>query len=494
MYDYIIIGGGISGLYSCYILLKNNPKLKILIIEQSGRWGGRIYTKKRDGLSFESGAGRFHSSHINFMKLLKELNLYEKIVPLSKDVSYFLKNQWVYNDNHLMKLYNSSFKTIYDMWQFIFDNPPKDHSTTLYEHCKSIGLTQSETNCLKDTFGYSSEFIQLNAKNALDIIKYDFQKGQYYILNGGLQQVIDELVKRCKDMNAIMLLNTVCISVDKNNMMIEVLQSNNKIMRINSEKCILSVPISNLNDIKITPSLKWNKSQQPIPYKLCRIYAKYSEPWFKGMSKIITDKKISMIIPINPDTGLIMISYSDNKNADYWNSFDNNNEIKKELGKELRIIFPDINIPNPEWISFEYWFEGCHAWGKYSDDIMIMNNIQSELGPNIYLINEAYCHIQSWIEGSLIMSNQYLNRMNGGTLKYTMSEVSKHITNETGIWTVIDNRVYDITKWVPQHPGGRVAIMQIAGKDGSELYHNNPFHKGKNTDEILKKYYIGDLI
>jgi hypothetical protein len=35
--------------------------------------------------------------------------------------------------------------------------------------------------------------------------------------------------------------------------------------------------------------------------------------------------------------------------------------------------------------------------------------------------------------------------------------------------------------------------MQIAGKDGSKLYHNNPFHKGKGTDEILKKYYIGDL-
>jgi monoamine oxidase len=375
MYDYVIVGGGISGLYSCYTLLKNNPKLKILIIEQSGRWGGRIYTKKRDGVTFESGAGRFHSSHINLMKLLKECNLYEKCYELSKDVSYFLKNQWIYNDDHLMKLYNSSFKSLYDMWKFILKNPPKDYSMTLYEYCKSIGFSTSEANCLKDTFGYYTELHQLNAKNSFDIIKEDFTNGQYYILSGGLQQLIDSLVSKCSSMGAKMLLQSTCISIDTLTNTIEHIH-NNKKHTVNSNKIIIAIPITNLNNIDINPKLEWPIREQPKPFQLCRIYAKYSDVWFKNMPKMITDKKISMIIPVDYEKGLIMISYSDNKNAEFWNSFDSHDQIKKELLNELNIMFPNLNISNPDWLSIEYWNEGCHYWGKNKDDSEIMNNIQ----------------------------------------------------------------------------------------------------------------------
>lgn len=491
MYDYLIIGGGISGLYICYQLLKNNPKLNICIIEQSGRWGGRIYTKYKDGLSFESGAGRFHSSHLNLLNLIKEFNLSNKLVPLSKNVSYFLKNQWIYNDNHLMKLYNSSFKSLNDIWQFIIDNPPNDYSLTLLEHCKSIGLSNSEVNCLKDTYGYYTEFSKFNAINAIDLIKMDIQDGKYYVLGGGLSQIINKLVEHCEKFNVIMSLNTNCTSININQKICEI-SHNNKKSIINFNKCFITIPISNLNNLSITPSITWPKLLKPVPYRLCRIYAKYPTSWFKDMPKIITDKKITMIIPIDPKNGLIMISYSDNIRADFWNSFDNINDIKKELANQLKTIFPNLDIPNPEWISHEFWYEGCHYWPKNADDFKIMNNVQSQLGNDIYLVNEAYCHKQCWVEGSLKMANQFL--IKGGSItKYTKADVAKHTTNETGIWTIIDNKVYDITKWVPQHPGGRPAIMQIAGKDGSDLFYNNPFHKGHNTEQILKKYFIGML-
>jgi cytochrome b involved in lipid metabolism/UDP-galactopyranose mutase len=493
MYDIIIVGGGISGLYCCYNILKYNPKLKVCIIEKSGRWGGRIYTKYKDGLSFESGAGRFHSSHKNLMHLINKFKLTNKLNPLSKDVSYFMKNQWIENDNQLMSLYKSSFKSLSSIWKYIFSHKPNNIPSTLEEHCINIGLSKNETQCVKDTYGYLTEFIDMNSNNALDMIRYDFENGTFYTLMGGLQQLIDIMVNKCTKMGATMLLNTYCIKMNKYKKSIT-LSNNNELI---ANKIILTIPINSLNAIEIYPTLRWNNHNKPIPYKLLRIYTKYPFGWFKGMNKIITDMSISMIIPINPDKGLIMISYSDNINAEYWNNFTDINKLKKALSKELNKLFPNIDIPEPEWISLEYWSEGCHYWNKYTNDNKIINNIEKQLGKDIYLINEAYTHINGWIESSLIIANNHINKINntinGGSIKYTINDVQKHNSIEKGVWTIINNKVYDITKWVPEHPGGIAKIMQIAGKDGTDLFMNNPFHKGTDANKILDKYYIGDL-
>jgi cytochrome b involved in lipid metabolism len=201
-----------------------------------------------------------------------------------------------------------------------------------------------------------------------------------------------------------------------------------------------------------------------------------------------------MVIPVNPDAGLIMISYSDTEEATYWNSFMSEKELKVALNKDLKKMFKNIEIPEPDWVSIEYWNEGCHVWGKNADDKSIMKDIQEQLGPDLYLANESYCHLQGWIEGSLLMVNNILDSMYtqlGGVKTFTVEEVSKHNSKETGIWTIIDGKVYDISEWIPKHPGGVIPIMRIAGKDGTDLFKNNPFHKGKNTEGIIKNYFIG---
>ena len=44
LYDIIIIGGGIAGLYKAHQHLKKDPNKKILLLEAANRLGGRIYT------------------------------------------------------------------------------------------------------------------------------------------------------------------------------------------------------------------------------------------------------------------------------------------------------------------------------------------------------------------------------------------------------------------------------------------------------------------
>ena len=70
---YLIIGGGIAGLYSGLLLTENSsisPK-DIIIIEKSYRWGRRVHTLERDDIKYECGASRFIKEHKLLMSIIK---------------------------------------------------------------------------------------------------------------------------------------------------------------------------------------------------------------------------------------------------------------------------------------------------------------------------------------------------------------------------------------------------------------------------------------
>tara|TARA_A100001015_G_C15036290_1_gene736415 strand:- start:3088 stop:3345 length:258 start_codon:yes stop_codon:yes gene_type:complete len=49
---------------------------------------------------------------------------------------------------------------------------------------------------------------------------------------------------------------------------------------------------------------------------------------------------------------------------------------------------------------------------------------------------------------------------------YTWDDVAKH-TSEDDCWVVVNDRVLDVTDWIPDHPGGKMVLIQNAGKDAS---------------------------
>jgi len=51
----------------------------------------------------------------------------------------------------------------------------------------------------------------------------------------------------------------------------------------------------------------------------------------------------------------------------------------------------------------------------------------------------------------------------------TSTEVAAHNSRET-CWSTINGNVYDLTSWIPEHPGGEQAILQLCGTDGSAKY------------------------
>jgi cytochrome b involved in lipid metabolism len=73
----------------------------------------------------------------------------------------------------------------------------------------------------------------------------------------------------------------------------------------------------------------------------------------------------------------------------------------------------------------------------------------------------------------------------------TRAEVAAKNTS-SNCWTIIGNKVYDLTQWVSRHPGGSSAIASICGIDGTSRFKSQHASSGR-ANGTLYGYYIGDL-
>merc|ERR1711879_253205 len=68
-------------------------------------------------------------------------------------------------------------------------------------------------------------------------------------------------------------------------------------------------------------------------------------------------------------------------------------------------------------------------------------------------------------------------------MSVTAEEVAKHNT-DSDCWVIIGGDVFDVTKFLSDHPGGKKSIMLYAGKDATEEF--DMMHNRK----VIKKYGI----
>ncbi|KAI9510914.1 Flavocytochrome c [Russula earlei] len=71
---------------------------------------------------------------------------------------------------------------------------------------------------------------------------------------------------------------------------------------------------------------------------------------------------------------------------------------------------------------------------------------------------------------------------------YTIDEVATH-NKKDDIWVIIDGQVLDVTKFLPDHPGGEKAILLYAGRDATEEF--NMLHDPKVIPRYAPDAVIG---
>ncbi|KAG9249613.1 Oxidoreductase, molybdopterin-binding domain-containing protein [Emericellopsis atlantica] len=75
---------------------------------------------------------------------------------------------------------------------------------------------------------------------------------------------------------------------------------------------------------------------------------------------------------------------------------------------------------------------------------------------------------------------------------FRLAEVKEHGPKSERPWVTYKGKIYDITDWIPAHPGGEV-ILRAAGSDIEPYWNIFAIHKSQYVLDILESYCIGHV-
>lgn len=77
-----------------------------------------------------------------------------------------------------------------------------------------------------------------------------------------------------------------------------------------------------------------------------------------------------------------------------------------------------------------------------------------------------------------------------GSNLISFHDVAKHKC-KNDCWILIHGKVYDISTFMDEHPGGDNVLLAVTGKDASIDFED--VNHSKDAKELMKKYCIGDV-
>jgi protoporphyrinogen oxidase len=395
-YDIIIVGGGISGLYSAYNILKISPNIKILILEafKKSWFGGRLGNANFYGTSVVKGAGvgRKKKDYL-LINLLNELN-----VPFSE----FSEEKYYASTIHPP----CNLKSVISLLQ----NKFKERKQTQQVHptFKNFVMPLLGTENYKHfitCMGYSD----FENEDAYDVLfKYGFEDnyGKMTGLHISWQKLIDTIANKIGKEN--IRFSSKVVSIDKKwkyDFFVELEDGHT----YSCEKVIIATTIKSV--LQLLPNFSIYKEIHGQQF--LRVYGKFnaeSIPILKHYihGYTIVPGPLQKIIPFNANKGIYLIAYSDNSNAKYFKDnelLENNHKnceffcslVKKSLG-----IVEDIFLTA---IKDFYWPIGTHYCDpldtqKYSSRRDFMKKAQHPI-PNMLVVGEMVSNDQGWTEGAL---------------------------------------------------------------------------------------------
>lgn len=451
-YDVVIIGGGIAGIYTMYKLCRQSPEIRVLLLEKENYLGGRVYTYEDDSMLVEGGAGRFSKNHRFLNELIAELKLSNKIMPSSGGAVFFPANHSGIPQNSIFDAPGNDYKNIEDRQNYLqplanmlldmqlgetlpnaglitkvilaseFESREKLMRMSFSQYALEILGDKSLIDYIHSTFGYYSELVIMNAYDAIQLMIELGPQNQFFVLKGGLSQIIDKMVAVIERNKNYKILKKR--KVEKIEHLVGEMGGSgfriylqNSSVQYGAKKCVCALPRPALDKLDIFKPLEREFSLLKCG-ALCRIYSKFDgkdKEWFRDLPKFTTNNELRMVIPYDYKKGLIMISYSDNVFAKFWHNLHKEKGIRavNKLLKEKIAESIGREIPMPSHTNIFYWPCGVGYWGVGANSEVISKKMVKPFEQmNLFICGEHFSEkYQQWMEGALETSENVLCKL-----------------------------------------------------------------------------------
>ena len=382
-----IIGGGLSGLYAAYVLMKRYKKKNydITIYERDKEvLGGRIKNVDFAGMRVVAGAGigRYDSD-----VLLRKLC--DDILPKDGGIS-------IYDSK---SLYVGGIKRGFNPLDKIkgLIAKSKTDETTAGKTFKQFAMEIWKQKTYDQFVSYVGE-TDFEEGDVLDILNdYNFEESfssEFKAFGVDWDIFLEALIEKlCR--------GGVRLKCGKN------IENITKLFEVDGEeydKVIIATPIESTKKLLLrgSPLLKYYDNVGCQSFT--RVYAKLEKPLdLKKSRTVIAPYPFQKIIEFKPC--VYMISYSDNKASEFWKSANDmlllSQTIEKELVDKKLVVGGRNKVLSSKLI---YWDCGTHYYKPldqfFGDRDEYLKVVQNPM-PNVYVVGEAFSRNQGWCEGAL---------------------------------------------------------------------------------------------
>lgn len=396
LYDYIIIGAGISGI--TYAL--NNKTNNFIILEKNDYIGGRIKNIKWNGTFISLGGGVFLPSHNHVLELCQEFDIptkeYTSIYHLTDLQGKEPNNSLYYKDFDI--IYNSLKKKY-----FKHETEIKKRKLSFKDFLK-IYFPFSVSKIILENSLYSTNFnsdpgLFLENEFLYDCLRIEDSKMMFIKktneIHSGYDYIVNKILENINKEN--IKLNTIVSEINQKSDLYEI-TTNNEIFA--TKKIILATDIKSNINFNLSNNIKSLLSHvyESIGYEpYIRIYS-----FHKNGHNLKNSCKTQGLIgkTIIMDSKILMLCYNESDNAIELNNLLN----KLNKVDQIEILYKlfenhEINISKPDDIYIQFWNIGMHYCKPGFNIKNELDKLKNEY--NIEIIGEIVSESHGWVNSAL---------------------------------------------------------------------------------------------
>jgi len=404
MYDAIIVGGGISGLYTAYKLRKRHPHWRMALLESADHLGGRAETSMFHGVRILHGAGIGRRGYDHLL-----LGLCRDLGVETHDFVYEMG-------------YTSDIPYPADLQQLVRDvkrgyDPLGKHRGKTFKEVALDVVGQQRYALWRVSNGYT-DYEEEDPDETFKTFRFDDSgAGDGWTKGVSIpwKDVIDAMASSFgqKHIHLSERVTKILPNEDGSEFLLSTKRKSHQDW--NTRRVVVSTDIRGVSDLVPGANAVESPYRGVMAQPFLRVYAHFTGPSVGLMKRLVPHTTVTAtpmykMIPIDAEKGVYMIAYTDNAGALYFRKrpllLQNTHAAHKGWSRlcENALLVPKGSLCIDD-ISVHYWEVGTHYFRpldkkRYSNRRAFLQKVQHPMH-HLWVVGEGMSRNQGWTEGAL---------------------------------------------------------------------------------------------